>query len=175
VILKVSFGDEVLYPGDDTRVSQVVDRVIAGMGNQQNSWFMIAERRSDSGKAVPSSNLCAAVNNESGYGALIWFVDQHYPKRGGIYDDVWISDNPAPPKTDPEVISDPGYPLYHDPSSTIPISVVRAVVFEFCSASSGDRPESVDWIKGEMNGQRLDRPSIVSFEGDPALDWNGLK
>jgi hypothetical protein len=68
-----------------------------------------------------------------------------------------VSDNPRPPDFDPRVVADPGYPLFHDPSSTLPLDQVRAALEEFCYSGVGDRPVSVQWIKGDINGRREDR------------------
>lgn len=174
MILSVSFRGAWLYPENKDQISRMVDDVIAGMRSTENVWFCLASQRQNDWEPVAGSNLCVAINLRSGYGSHIWCVDEGYPIRGGNYDSVWISDNANPPNFDPEVISDPGYPLFHDPASTLPISKVRLTVNEFCAAGTGDRPECIDWTAGHANGQRLDRPSITEFGEDPDIDWSDL-
>lgn len=111
---------------------------------------------------VADNLLQVAINRSTGFGALIWGVTMKSPRKGGIYDSVWISDNPQPPNFDPQLISDPGYPLFHDPHSALPLSQVRKALEEFCETGTGDRPECVNWIEGYFNGQRLDRDPIVN-------------
>lgn len=132
-------------------------------------WFMFSDRRHRGHGDMPTNSLQVSVNLSTGYGGLIWCVSQGDPRRGGIYDYVWISDNEHPPDFDPRVISDAGYPLFHDRSSTLPISVVRAAVEEFCRTGTGERPECVRWVRGQVNGQREDRDPIVERveAGDP--------
>ena len=82
----------------------------------------------------------------------------------GLCEDVesqscWVSDNPAPPDFDPRVLSDPGCPLWYDPRSTLPVARVRAALRELCRMGTGDRPECVQWVHGEINGERLNANS----------------
>ncbi|MFD4911422.1 Imm1 family immunity protein [Kitasatospora purpeofusca] len=114
--------------------------------------------------------LAVAVNRSTGYGGLVWYVTERNANKGGIYDRVWISDNPSPVKFDPRIVADPGYPLFHDPASAIPLPLVRVAMEEFASGE-GDRPECVAWVPGSMNGERNDRPSKVEYVEDPELDW----
>ncbi|GAA2580535.1 hypothetical protein GCM10010435_67300 [Winogradskya consettensis] len=102
--------------------------------------------------------LRVAVNNATGYGGLIWTLDAADPRHGGIFDHCWISDNPAPPASDPRVIADPGLPRFHDPRSTLRSGHIRAAVEEFCRSEAGERPESVRWTLGDLDGRRHDVP-----------------
>jgi len=95
--------------------------------------------------SVNESHLQASLNKTTGYGAFIW-----YPPDG----QVWISDNPRPPALDPRVIADPGYPLFHDPASALPLSQFQKVLEEFCYSGTGTRPERADWVPGDMCGRR---------------------
>ncbi|GAA2436084.1 hypothetical protein GCM10010191_58600 [Actinomadura vinacea] len=118
------------------------------------------------------SYLHVAVNPETGYGALKWmvtedstvFIDSH------IADQVWLSDSPRPPITDPNVFADPGYPRYHHPRSTLPINRIRAAVEEFCRAATGHRPTCIDWTPGKLDGERLDTPRPRDESVDRCLD-----
>jgi len=102
-------------------------------------------------KRIPANgeenHLQASMNRATGHGAFIW-----YPPDG----QVWISDNASPPAFDTRVIADPGYPLFHDPASTLPLSQFQKVLEEFCYAGTGDRPTGTDWVPGDMCGRRED-------------------
>jgi hypothetical protein len=85
------------------------------------------------------------------------------PGRSEVFDHTWISHNPDPPNFDPQVVADPGYPLFHHPRSTLPLDCVRLALEEFCRASSGERPQCIQWVQGELNGQRLGEETAVDF------------
>ncbi|MET7749740.1 Imm1 family immunity protein [Micromonospora sp. NPDC005367] len=38
--------------------------------------------------------------------------------------------------------------------SVLPLAQVRAAVEEFCRTGTGDRPECIRWVRGEINGER---------------------
>lgn len=123
----------------------------------EDAKFMLSDKRHTGvGIDWPNSFLQIAVNVSTGYGGLIWFVTDGYAHKGGIYESVWVSDNPSPPDFDPRVVSDPGEPAFHDPRSTIPNPLVRLAVEEFCRTGTGQRPECVSWVRGYVNGYRLD-------------------
>lgn len=121
-----------------------------------DAYFMFSDRRHVNGPDMPNNFLRISVNNSTGFGALIWFVSEKHPVEGGIFDEVWVSDNPAPPDFDPRVVADPGEPAFHDPRSALPIPEVRVAVEEFCHAGTGYRPESIHWVIGNARGERLD-------------------
>lgn len=75
---------------------------------------------------------------------------------GGIFDHVWVSNNPEPPVEDPKVVSDPWTPVYLDRKSVLPIPQIRAALEEFCRVGTGDRPETIGWVHGHMNGMRME-------------------
>ncbi|GAA1441212.1 Imm1 family immunity protein [Nocardiopsis tropica] len=141
----------------------------------EDAWFCLTGRRKTDVELVGGSRLRLAVNPDRSYGALVWCVDDKFPRKGGVYDYVWISDKPEPLDFDPRVVSDPGYPLFHDPASALPISQIQAAVEEFFRLASGARPECIKWVSGEVNGQRLDRPPIVDYVVDPDIDWDSLR
>lgn len=120
--------------------------------------FMFADQRhSDSVRDWwPDNVLQVAVNSETGYGGLVWYATQGRISKSDISEYIWVSDNPNPPDFDPRVVSDPGVPYFFDPRSTLPADQVRAALEEFCRLGDGDRPESIGWVHGEMNGQRRD-------------------
>ncbi|MEV1007138.1 Imm1 family immunity protein [Streptomyces sp. NPDC049881] len=102
----------------------------------------------------PDNTLQVAVNATSGYGGLVWFATQERATKDPISEQIWISDNESPPDFDPRVVSDPGIPRFFDPRSTLPLDRVRAALEEFCRLGTGDRPECINWVPGEMDGQR---------------------
>ncbi|MFC8075679.1 Imm1 family immunity protein [Streptomyces sp. NPDC057307] len=112
---------------------------------------------------VGDNQLCVAVNGSTGYGALVWGVTEDSSREGGAFDSVWVSDNPGPPDSDPRVVADPGVPSFHGPASALPVAQVRAAVEEFRRAGTGDRPEGVRWVPGQVNGQRLDREPVTGI------------
>ena len=113
-------------------------------------------RHAGGGLDWPDNYLHVAANISTGYGGLVWFVADRHPRRGGVFDHVWVSDNPSPPDFDPQVISDPGEPRLHDPRSVLPLPRVRAAVEEFCRTGTGMRPESIGLVRGHMSGHRLE-------------------
>ncbi|MEG3629692.1 Imm1 family immunity protein [Streptomyces poriticola] len=175
MILSVGIGGAWRYAGTSEEKSRLVGEVMeslegeAGEGRDwspgQDAWLSLAEERHSGDNPVADNFLRLAVNRATGFGALIWFVADDSPRLGGVYEQVWVSDNPEPPGADPRVVSDPGYPLFHDSSSALPLARVRAAVEEFWRIGTGDRPECIDWVPGHMNGQRLDRPSVVETVG----------
>ncbi|MER5770324.1 Imm1 family immunity protein [Streptomyces sp. NPDC001985] len=186
MFLSVFVRGEWRYGEGPDDASRLIAEVMEGLRGEEDdtagsyfpgedAWFCLADQRKTESESIAGCNLRVAVNRHHGHGALVWFVDERYPKEGGIYDSVWISDNPDPIGFDPRIVSDPGYPLFHDPSSALPVSKIQAAVEEFCRMNSGDRPGCVDWVTGHVNGQRLDRPSIVEFVEDPEIDWDSLR
>jgi hypothetical protein len=124
----------------------------------ETAWFMFADRRhSESTRDWwPDNTLLVAVNSVTGYGGLVWSANQDRVEKDEISKYVWVSDNPSPPDFDPRVVSDPGVPYFFDPKSTLPLDRVRAALEEFCMLGTGDRPECIRWVRGELNAQRHD-------------------
>ncbi|MEV6846727.1 Imm1 family immunity protein [Actinoplanes sp. NPDC051411] len=100
--------------------------------------------------------LWVGINNQTGYGALIWLALASSPKKGGIYNYTWVSDNPNPPTTDPQVIADPSVVYFHDPRNALPLADIRTALEEYCRTGTGDRPESISWVRGGTDGRRFD-------------------
>lgn len=117
--------------------------------------FGFSDRR-HSGVSGPDNTLRLAINRETGFGGLVWFVDRSNPREGGVFDHVWVSDNREPPINGPRVASDPWAPVYLDRRSVLPMAMIRDALQEFCRVGSGDRPESIQWVHGHMSGSRLD-------------------
>ncbi|MFF7459790.1 Imm1 family immunity protein [Kitasatospora sp. NPDC008115] len=125
--------------------------------------FCLAEHPLSDG-AEGDSTLLVSANSNTGFGALIWYLADGNPLKRGIFEHAWISDNPQPPEFDPRVVSDSGYPLFHDRASTLPISKVRAALEEFARTGTGERPECISWTLGNIDGQRHDRAPIWEFD-----------
>ncbi len=106
------------------------------------------------------SYLHVAVNARTRYGALKWMLPKESTVLADphIADHVWLSDNPAPPAVDPDVLADPCFPRFHHPRSALPATLIRAAVEEFCRTGTGQRPTCIDWTPGYLSGQRLDTP-----------------
>jgi hypothetical protein len=122
-----------------------------------DAWFMISDvRHTGEGLDFPNNFLRVAINRRSGFGSMIWGVNDNHPITGGVFDHVWVSHNPRPPETDPRVIADPGEPKFHHLNSALPISDVYATVEEFCRQGTGFRPESVKWVRGDLGGSRFE-------------------
>jgi Immunity protein Imm1 len=148
-------------------MSELVDTVIReqhfsipGVGVGDPVSFSFADRRhtAETRGWWPDNYLRVGVNSSTGYGGLVWHVS---PKRAGASGDdksqwCWVSDNPTPPDFDPKVFSDPGSPLCYDPRSTLPVLRVRAALEEFCRTGTGERPECIQWVRGEINGERTE-------------------
>jgi hypothetical protein len=122
----------------------------------EDAWFMISDRRHNDTDRVAGNYLRVGVNVATGYGGLIWCLDRADPEEDAIRGHVWVSDNPNPPDHDPRVVADPGYPLFHEPRSVFPVVQVRSALEEYCRVGTGDRPECINWARGELNGRRLD-------------------
>jgi hypothetical protein len=179
VILSVSYDRVWRYGETLDEMADVIDEVMANLEFEhwvdgqyftgETAWFCFADRRQSDEDLAADSYLRVAVNRSTGYGALVWFVAASGPRKGGIFDQVWISDNPEPPGFDPRVVSDPDLPLFFDPRSTLPVAQVRAAVEQFCRSGTGERPESAAWVPGQVNGHRLDQAPLKKIldEVDP--------
>ncbi|MEV5795671.1 MULTISPECIES: Imm1 family immunity protein [unclassified Streptomyces] len=149
-------------------LAQAISQVLEGMPQAtwpyggQTAEFTFTERSEGStgGLLDFDSYLHVAVNARTGHGALMWMLTRGstVAMDPSIADQVWLSDNPAPPSKDPNVIADPGFPLFHHPRSVLPVGRIRAAVEEYCRAGTGHRPTCIDWTPGQTSGRRLDSP-----------------
>ncbi|MEV8322650.1 Imm1 family immunity protein [Kitasatospora sp. NPDC056731] len=170
MILTISYGSDLRYPVSRQESDDLITEAIRFISPRttadgrsvarHEAWFSFTEPQAE----YPSANLRVAANETTGFGAVIWFTDGRPPRRGGIYDDAWISDNPTPSRVDSSLVSDPGYPRFHDPASAIPLGQVRAAIEEFCRSGTGARPECIAWVTGDINGQRHDRPQFEEID-----------
>ncbi|MBF6169749.1 hypothetical protein IU486_34305 [Streptomyces gardneri] len=168
MILNVRIGATYYYAQTWPQMSELVMMVTRPQrisppgidGEHGNAEFMFADGRHTARTRDwwPDNFLHVGVNCATGYGGLIWYVS---PDRAGKSGDetsqwCWVSDNPTPPDFDPRVLSDPGCPLFFDRRSALPVTRVRQALEEFCRMGTGDRPECVRWVRGEINGERLE-------------------
>lgn len=166
MILNVRIGATYYYAETWPEMAELVAMVvqsqrisIPGVGVGDPVAFSFAEQRrtAETRGSWPDNYLLVGVNSSTGYGGLVWYVS---PKRAEVSGDeksrwCWVSDNPTPPDFDPKVLSDPGCPCCYDRRSTLPIGRVREALEEFCRTGTGDRPECIDWVHGEISGERL--------------------
>jgi Immunity protein Imm1 len=166
VILNAMIHRQWLYAETWPQMAAIISEVMNNSGSEaeepyptpgEEAWLMFSDRRHVDGPDMPDNFLRVSVNNSTGYGGLIWFVSDKYPKREGMFGSVWVSDNPNPPDFDPRVVADSGEPTFHDPKSALPVPQVRAAVEDFCRRGTGFRPECISWTSGWANGHRLDK------------------
>ncbi|WP_169814745.1 Imm1 family immunity protein [Nocardia crassostreae] len=86
----------------------------------------------------PAACLTVAISADRTCGALVWMPSGHLLAKGGVYGNIWISDNPEPPSVDPELFGDAHTGRMHDPASAVPIDRVRADTTG--QSSKSDRP-----------------------------------
>lgn len=174
MLLSVHFRREWHHADGRDEVYRILGVVLEEMEEKENAWFCLADRYVDDKVLAAEISMRVAINRNSGYGALIWSAGIGFAWKGSIYESIWITDNDSPPELDPKVVVDTETRRYHDPSSVVPLSDVQAAVEEFCLQGTGDRPECVKWVEGDIDGQRIDRPPM--FEPDevefPEIDWN---
>ena len=162
MILHIVVDGKLHYLDTLPEMLATVNEIIGRTGAESDDFgedmqLMFSNRRhAGSGVDWPDNLLRVAASGSTGYGGLIWSVSRKHPVKGGIFDHVWVSDNPAPPDFDPRVVSDPGAPRFHDPRSVLPLAQVREAVEEFCRTGTGMRPESVRWVRGQLSGERLE-------------------
>jgi hypothetical protein len=171
VILNVFFDKEWHHYESQGSIASVISGIVGGggagfvtekrRGANAGAWFGFSDFRVDE-TGMPDNFLRVAVNGETGYGGLTWGVTDKHPMASG----VWVSNNPNPPEFDPRVISDPGCPLFYEPRSTLPLSLVRAAVEEFCYTGTGTRPLCIGWVRSNVNGRRLDSKLKVEIIED---------
>ncbi|WP_436528559.1 Imm1 family immunity protein [Actinoplanes sp. HUAS TT8] len=180
MFLKMSLGKEEAYGDTAEEVAHLASEVLGGAGSASSpgevAWphsaasLSFIDARNGEQDKFPHNFLFVSVNTATGFGALIWCVTDRSGKKGGAYDHVWISNNPNPPASDPQVVVESTAMSFHSPRSCLPIEQLRTVVEEFCVAGTGDRPEGIDWVQGHLNGWRADGPPLeqmVDRNSDP--------
>lgn len=166
VIVNAIFRHEWRYASSLAEIAELIDEVLGNLKSERldlgyldpgdDALFMISDRRHTDETEGPDNFLRVSLNTSSGFGGLMWFVDDKHPIRGGVFDKNWVSDNPNPPAFDPRVVADTGEPSFYDPRSTLPESDVRAALEEFCRNGNGFRPKCVQWVEGDLHGRRLE-------------------
>jgi hypothetical protein len=166
LILNVRIGSTYYYAHTWSERGKIIGLVLreqrvsirgVGVGDPVSFSFAEQRRTAETRGSWPDNYLRVGVNSITGYGGLVWYVSPKRAKDSGDEKDrfCWVSDNPNPPDFDPQVLSDPGSPLCYDRGSTLPISCIREALEEFCRTATGDRPECINWVHGEINGERL--------------------
>jgi hypothetical protein len=160
--------DDVAYGEARDEVEQLVADVLGArppeVGIDVSMWPCLATTLSFIDKpggeqdGFPWNFLSVSVNRGTRFGALVWFVTDRSGKSGGVYDRTWVSDNTNPPVVDPRVTVGYTGERLHSPRSCLPLEEIGGAVREFCFSGTGDRPESIAWIEGNVNGWRLDDP-----------------
>ncbi|MET9611959.1 Imm1 family immunity protein [Kitasatospora indigofera] len=115
------------------------------------AWFTVSEPDAQS----PSAYLRVTADERSGHGALSWWSSV---QTGGMYDFFWLSDNPGPSCSGPDLVADPDSGECYEPASALPLAQVRAAIEEYCASGTGERPACIDWVAGEYDGARHDGP-----------------
>lgn len=180
MILHMSFDGEDAYPSGPEETDRLISEAFHSVSVKEvrDGKYVTGGQASfcytEPPKRFPSTYLFVAVNELSGFGALTWCTDGQAPRKGGIYDHAWISDNPDPSGTDSRLVSETYHPRFHDRASAIPLPLVRAAVEEYCRSGTGERPECVDWVSGEISGQRHDRPPFEDevVQGHTEPNWD---
>ncbi|MET9398806.1 Imm1 family immunity protein [Kitasatospora sp. NPDC002965] len=157
MILQVSSKIGKVCPSNrDETIQAVSEAVQYSRSKRQVVSFVLIEPPSD----FPAAHLNVSISEDRSHGALVWCASEHLLERGGVYSHIWISDNPEPPTIDPDLVSDTYTGRTHDPASTLPMHRVVAAIEEYCLAGTGERPSCVEWVTGELTGQRHDRPIV---------------
>lgn len=167
VILNAIIHGEYQYAVSPAEKEELITEITQGLrfevaGGQwvspgEVAYLMFADRRHSRKTRDwwPDNTLQVSVNSQTGYGGLVWYATQARASRDEVSENIWVSDNKCPPDFDPRVVADPGIPKFFDPQSAIPIAMVRSALEEFCLLATGDRPECVEWVRGDMNGERF--------------------
>ncbi|MET7395175.1 Imm1 family immunity protein [Dactylosporangium sp. NPDC005572] len=167
MIVNVKFDFEWIHAESADEIHALISTIFRSLRSERlvdgRHWapgdvasFMISDKVHDHLTDVPDNLLLVAVNNDTGFGALIWCVRETHPAPSKVRRHIWVSDNPSPPAFDPRVVADPGEGAFHDRRNVLPVAKVREVVEEFCRVGTGDRPESINWVCGGLDGVRLD-------------------
>ncbi|MFE2413903.1 Imm1 family immunity protein [Kitasatospora sp. NPDC059408] len=167
MILTIHVDGESRRPKTRQEEDRLIGRVLGGLKYGDNAWFALDFNRADE-ESFPDSALIVSVNTSTGFGGVVWLTSRNYPKQGGVYDSVWVSDNPAPPTSDPNVLSEPHAPIVMDPASTFPVAELRKVIEEFCRDKTGERPSCIGWVAGNIGGERADKEHDADLDSQAA-------
>lgn len=113
--------------------------------------------------------LRVGANCETASGGIVWMAGTAHERHVATAGQVWVSDGGAPGPVRADVVADPHVPTFFSERSVLPISQVREVLAEFVMEDSGERPRSVSWVAGQLDGSRMDepRPPVSLASDDP--------
>ncbi|MFD6163642.1 Imm1 family immunity protein [Oerskovia sp. NPDC060287] len=113
--------------------------------------------------------LRVGANCETASGGVVWMAGTAHERHGATAGQVWVSGGGAQGPVRADVVADPHVPTFFSERSTLPISQVREVLNEFVTEDSGERPRSVSWVAGRLDGSRMDesRPQTSFASDDP--------
>ncbi|MFF2040427.1 Imm1 family immunity protein [Kitasatospora sp. NPDC058170] len=157
MVLRIDYAGDRKFPVGEAETSRtVVEALESSSFERRPVTFALMDPPAE----FPVAYLTVSVSADHSCGALVWWASGSLLEKGGVYGNIWLSDNPQPPVADPDVVSDAYTGRRHDPASTLPIHRIRTAVEEYRRTGTGARPECIDWVTGEMNGQRHDRPIV---------------
>jgi hypothetical protein len=102
--------------------------------------------------------LRVGANCETASGGIVWMAGTVHQRHGATAGQVWVSDGGAPGPVRADVVADPHVPTFFSERSVLPIGRVQEVLDEFVVEDSGERPRSVSWVAGRLDGSRMDEP-----------------
>lgn len=131
-----------------------------------DAWLWVAAASTSGSRAdspemplgVDLGLLRVGANCETASGGIVWMDGTAHQCHGATAGQVWVSDGGAPGPVRADVVADPHVPTLFSERSILPISEVREVLIEFVTEDSGERPRSVSWVAGQLDGSRMDEP-----------------
>lgn len=168
MILNAIIHGKYEYAEDWAQMAALIEEVMNNLRSERKGspWvdageaatFMFAKNRHSASERTwwPDNMLQVSVNSSTGFGGLIWHASQSRIIEGSASEFIWISNNPAPPSFDPRVVCDSSIPTFFDVRSVLPLALVRSALEEFCRSATGDRPNCVEWVRGELDGERYE-------------------
>ncbi len=153
----------------DVALAHVMRPPVRGGGELElwsDAWLWVAATPSPGSRADSSEMplgvdlglLRVGANCETASGGIVWMAGTAHERRGAIAGQVWVSHGGAPGPVRADVVADPHVPTFFSERSVLPISRVRDVLDEFVMEDSGERPRSVTWVAGQLDGSRMDEP-----------------
>ncbi|MFB7496357.1 Imm1 family immunity protein [Streptomyces sp. NPDC056161] len=154
------FGQEPLHLTNDRELQDFLDEIFA---EENKEGYLNVDIQAVKDETEDIDNvLSIGLDYDSGYGALIWHCTDGVAEQiktfasADVAEYVWVSWNPAPPAVDPQIVSDPWCPSFFNRVSAIPLSDVRSAVEAYYRESTGYRPSTLQWVKGNFTGELLE-------------------